>query len=167
MELGHSPALELGSGPALVHGCKRYLECSPALEHGCKRRPPHGHHFKPDAWHKNNKALIKAEDLKGSSDTRRVNSSDLLRDPQDRRWEDLLNQFSRPTTEDEEQFGRIEEHPQLEDRFRGLLTVSWTRGYSPHRLPTRWIGPRTPMAVHSWATSGSPCRIQGVFHKTW
>ena len=28
---------------------------------------------------KNNKALIKAEDLKGSSDTRRINSSDLAR----------------------------------------------------------------------------------------
>ena len=76
LELGYIPMLELGSGPALVLGCKRYLECSPALELGCKRTPPHGKHFKPEAWHKYNKALIKAEDLKGSSDTRRVNSSD-------------------------------------------------------------------------------------------
>ena len=69
-------------------------------------------------------------------------------------------------TEDEEQFGRIEEHPQLEDRFRGLLMVSWTRGYSTHRLPNRCITPRTPVAVHSWASSDSPCHIQGIFHKT-
>ena len=52
--------------------CKRYLECSPALELGCKRTLPPGNNFKPEVWHKNNKALIKAEDLKGSSDTRRV-----------------------------------------------------------------------------------------------
>src|SRR3989337_4597986 len=58
-------------------------------------------------------------------------------------------------TEDKEQFGRIKERPQLEDRFRGLLTVSWTRGYSPHRLSISWIGPRTPMAVYSWASSDS------------
>ena len=25
-----------------------------------------------------------------------------------------------------------------------IVTVSWTRGYSPCRLPTKWIGPRTP-----------------------
>ena len=65
MELGHSPALELGYNPALVLGCKRYLECSLALELGCKRAPPHGNNFKPEVWHKNNKALIKAENLKG------------------------------------------------------------------------------------------------------
>ena len=76
LELGYIPALELGSGPALVLGHKRYLECSPAWELGCKRTPPHGKHFNPEAWPKNNKALTKAEDLKGSSDTRRVNSSD-------------------------------------------------------------------------------------------
>ena len=68
-----------------------------------------------------------------------------------------MNQFSRPTTKDEEQFGRIEERPQLEDRFRGLLTVSWTRGYSPCHLPISWIGPRTPMAVCSWASSENRC----------
>ena len=79
LELGYIPALELGSGPALVLGCKRYLECSLVLELGCKRTLPHDKHFKPDVWHKNNKALIKAEDLKGSSDTRRVKSSDLSR----------------------------------------------------------------------------------------
>ena len=45
-----------------------------------------------------------------------------------------MNQFSRPTTEDEEQFGRIEERPLLEGRFRGLLTVFWTRGSSPDLL---------------------------------
>ena len=81
MELGHSPALEFGyipalefgyisvleleSSPALVLGCKRYLECSPALELGRKRTLPPGNNFKPEVWHKNNKALIKAGNLKG------------------------------------------------------------------------------------------------------
>ena len=65
MELGYIPALELGSGPALVLGCKRYLECSPALELGRKRTLPPGNNFKPGVWHKNNKALVKAENLKG------------------------------------------------------------------------------------------------------
>ena len=81
MELGHSPALELGyilalelgyisaleleSSPALVLGCKKYLECSPALELGCKRTLPPRNNFKPEVWHKNNKALIKAGNLKG------------------------------------------------------------------------------------------------------
>ena len=69
----------LGSSPALVLGCKRYLKCSPALELGRKRTLPPGNNFKTEVWHKNNKALIKAEDLKGSSDTRRVRSSDLAR----------------------------------------------------------------------------------------
>ena len=94
--------------------------------------------FKPEVWHNNNKALIKAGNLKG-----------LLRYPtyklfgctfailKDQRWEDLLNQFSRPTTEDEVQFGRIEERPQLEDQFRGLLTVSWTRG--THHVVSRSV----------------------------
>ena len=50
-----------------------------ALELGRKRTLPPGNNFKPEVWHKNNKALIKAEDLKGSSDTRRVRSSDLAR----------------------------------------------------------------------------------------
>ena len=67
----HSPVLELGSGPALVLGCKRYLECNPALELGRKRTLPPRNNFKPEVWHRNNKALIKAENLKGSSDTRR------------------------------------------------------------------------------------------------
>ena len=73
MELGHSPALELGyisalelgSSPTLVLGCKRYLECCPALELGCKRTLPPRNNFKPEVWHKNNKALIKAGKLKG------------------------------------------------------------------------------------------------------
>ena len=65
MELGHSPELELESGPALVLGCKRYLECSPALELGRKRMLPPGNNFKPEVWHKNNKALIKADNLNG------------------------------------------------------------------------------------------------------
>ena len=64
-ELGYVPALELESGPALVLGCKRYLECSPALELGRTRRLPPGNNFKPGVWHKNNKALIKAGNLKG------------------------------------------------------------------------------------------------------
>ena len=65
LELGYSPALGLGYSPALVLGCKRYLECSPVLELGCKRTPPHRNNFKPEVWHKNNKALIKAGNLKG------------------------------------------------------------------------------------------------------
>ena len=65
MELGYIPALELGSGSALVLGRKRYLECSPALELGRKRELPLGNNFKPEVWHKNNKALIKAGNLKG------------------------------------------------------------------------------------------------------
>ena len=65
MELGYISALELGSSPTLVLGYKRYLECSPALELGHKRTLPPGNNFKPEVWHKNNKALIKAENLKG------------------------------------------------------------------------------------------------------
>ena len=65
LEFGYIPALELGSGPTLVLGCKRYLECSPTLELGRKRMLPPGNNFKPEAWHKNNKALIKAGNLKG------------------------------------------------------------------------------------------------------
>ena len=65
LELGYIPELELGSGPALVLGCKRYLESSPALELGHKRTPPHGNNFKPKVWRKNNKTLIKARNLKG------------------------------------------------------------------------------------------------------
>ena len=84
LELGHSPALdipalELESGPALVLGCKIYLECSLALELGRKRTLPPGNNFKPEVWHKNNKALVKAGNLKGSLDTRRVNSSNAFR----------------------------------------------------------------------------------------
>ena len=44
---------------------KRYLKYSPALELGRKRTLPPGNNFKPKVWHKNNKALIKAENLKG------------------------------------------------------------------------------------------------------
>ena len=65
MELGYVLALELGSGQVLVLGCKRYLECSPALELGRKKTLPPGNNFKPEVWHKNNKALIKARNLKG------------------------------------------------------------------------------------------------------
>ena len=65
MELGYIPALELGSSPALVLGCKRYLECNPALELGRKRTLPPGNNFIPEMWHKNNKELIKARNLKG------------------------------------------------------------------------------------------------------
>ena len=49
----------------MVLGCKGYLECSPALELGRKRTLPPENNFKPEAWHKNNKALIKAVNLKG------------------------------------------------------------------------------------------------------
>ena len=65
LELEHIPVLELGSGPTLVLGCKRYLECSPALELRRKRTLPPRNNFKPEVWHKNNKALIKAGNLKG------------------------------------------------------------------------------------------------------
>ena len=65
LELGYIPTLELGSGPTLVLGRKRYLECSPVLELGCKRTLSPGNNFKPEVWHKNNKALIKAGNLKG------------------------------------------------------------------------------------------------------
>ena len=65
LELGYIPALEPGSSPTLVLSCKRYLECSPTLELGRKRTLPSGNNFKPEAWHKNNKALIKAGNLKG------------------------------------------------------------------------------------------------------
>ena len=65
MEFGFSPALELGYCPAFVLGCKRYLKCSPALELGRKRMLPPGNNLKPEVWHKNSKALIKAINLKG------------------------------------------------------------------------------------------------------
>ena len=38
---------------------------SPALELGRKRTLPPGNNFKPEVWHKNNKALIEAGNLKG------------------------------------------------------------------------------------------------------
>ena len=65
LELGHSPALELGYIPALVLSCKRYLECNLALELGRKRALSPGNNFKPEVRHNNNKALIKAGNLKG------------------------------------------------------------------------------------------------------
>ena len=65
LELGYIPALEPGSSPALVLGCKRYLECSPALELGRNRTLPPENNSEPEVWHKNNKALIKAGNLKG------------------------------------------------------------------------------------------------------
>ena len=120
MELGHSPALEFGyispleleSSPTLVLGCKRYLECSPALELGRKRTLPPGNNFEPKVWHKNNKALIKAGNLKGLLGYLTytlIECISAILKIEDK--EDLLNQFSRPATEDEEQFGRIEERP--------------------------------------------------------
>ena len=73
LELGHSPTLELGyisvlelgSSPTLVLDCKRYIECSSALELRHKRTLLPRNNFKPEVWHKNKKALIKAENLKG------------------------------------------------------------------------------------------------------
>ena len=41
------------------------LGYSPALEPGRKRTLPPGNNFKPEVWHKNNKALIKANNSKG------------------------------------------------------------------------------------------------------
>ena len=57
--------MELGYSPALVLGYKGYLRCSPTLELGRKRTLPHRNNFKPEVWNKNNKALIKAGNLKG------------------------------------------------------------------------------------------------------
>ena len=65
LELGYIPALELGSGTALVLVRKRYHKYSPALELGRKRMLPPGNNLKTKVWHKNNKALIKAVNLKG------------------------------------------------------------------------------------------------------
>ena len=59
-----------------------------------------------------NKALIKAGNLKGLlgyPTCKLVECISAILKIEDK--EDLLNQFSRPTTEDEEQFGRIEERP--------------------------------------------------------
>ena len=98
MELGYIPVLELGS--------------SPALELGRKRTLPPGNNFKPEVWHKNNEALVQARNLKGLLGypmCKLVKCISVILKIKDK--EDLLNQFSRPTTEDEEQFGRIEEHP--------------------------------------------------------
>ena len=60
LELGYSPALELGYIPALE------LKSGPALVLGRKRTLPPRNNFKPEVWHKNNKALIKAGNLKGN-----------------------------------------------------------------------------------------------------
>ena len=49
----------------MVLGCKRYLKCGPALELGRKRTLPPRNNIKPEVWHKSNKALIKAGNLKG------------------------------------------------------------------------------------------------------
>ena len=57
--------MELGYCPALVLSYKRYLEYSPALELRRRRTLPPGNNFKPEVWHKNNKAFIKAGNLKG------------------------------------------------------------------------------------------------------
>ena len=61
--------MELRYSLVLVLGCNRYLEYSPALELRRKRTLPPGNNFKPVVWHKNNRALIKAGNLKGSLDT--------------------------------------------------------------------------------------------------
>ena len=112
MKLGYILTLELGSGPALVLGCKRYLEYSPALELRRKRTQPPGNNFKPEVWHKNNKALVKAGNLKGLlgyPTCKLVECISAILKIEDK--EDLLNQFSRPATKYEERFGRIEERP--------------------------------------------------------
>ena len=66
LELGYIPVLELGSSPALVLSCKRYLECSPSLELGRKRTLPPGNNFKPEVWHKNKQGIDKGRKLKGA-----------------------------------------------------------------------------------------------------
>ena len=61
---------------------------------------------------KNNKALIKADNLKGLlgyPTCKLAECISAILKIEDK--EDLLNQFSRPATKDEEQFGRIEERP--------------------------------------------------------
>ena len=66
MELGYISVLEIRSSPALVLGCKRYLECSPALELGRKRTLPPGNNFKPEVGHKNKQGIDKGRKLKGA-----------------------------------------------------------------------------------------------------
>ena len=112
LELGYIPTLELGSGPTLVLGRKRYLKCSPALELGRKRTLPLGYNFKPEVWHKNKQGIDKGQKLKGLlgyPTCKLVECISAILKIEDK--EDLLNQFSRPATEDEEQLGRIEERP--------------------------------------------------------
>ena len=92
-------------------GCKRYLECSPALELGRKRTLPPGNNFKPEVWHKNKQGIDKGRKLKGAPRIPDVLVECISAILKIEDKEDLLNQFSRPATEDEEQFGRIEERP--------------------------------------------------------
>ena len=88
------------------------LGYSPTLELGRERTPLHGKNFKHEVWRKNNKALIKAGNLKGLlgyPTCKLVECISTILKIEDKKY--LLNQFSRPATKDEEQFGRIEERP--------------------------------------------------------
>ena len=56
------------SSEAVWRWCTAAKDTSNTVQHlelGCKRTPPHRNNFKHEVWHKNNKALIKAEALKG------------------------------------------------------------------------------------------------------
>ena len=66
MELGckKTPWTQSGVG-ARIHSLALELGYNLALELGRKRTLPPGNNFKPEVWHKNNKALIKAGNLKG------------------------------------------------------------------------------------------------------
>ena len=57
--------MDLGYSLALVLGYKGYLGYSPTLELAHKRTLPPGNNSKSEVLHKNNKALIKARNLKG------------------------------------------------------------------------------------------------------
>ena len=65
MELEYIPALELGSGPALVLGCKRYLEMQSDVGARMQEDTAAREQLQTRGGRKNNKALIKADNLKG------------------------------------------------------------------------------------------------------
>ena len=103
------------SSEAVRHWCSAAKDTSNVVRRWSSDARGHcllGTTAKPEVWHKNNKALIKAGNLKGLlgyPTCKLVKCISAILKIEDK--EDLLNQFSRPTTEDEEQFGRIEEHP--------------------------------------------------------
>ena len=63
--LGSSPALELGYSPTLVLGCKRYLEMQSGVGARMQEGTAAREQLRTRGGCKNNKALIKADNLKG------------------------------------------------------------------------------------------------------